>query len=60
MAIRKEEWFETIFGKDFEVIVYPEKAQHLTHISIIANPEDIQRIKEILYDTRRSNKQADS
>jgi len=48
MAIEKKEWNETIFGKDFEVRVYPEIAQTRKHISMLVHPEDIKKVKEIL------------
>lgn len=48
--IEQKKWRETIFGKDFEVIVYPEKGQTKTHISLLVNPEDIEKIKMILYE----------
>jgi hypothetical protein len=50
MAIEKQEWYETIFGKDFQVVIYSGKGygQHKGHISMIVHPEDIEKVKEIL------------
>ena len=49
MGVNKNNCRGTIFGKDFEVIVYPEPSQHLDHISIDVNPGQLKRIREILY-----------
>lgn len=46
--IKKEEWYQTIFGPEWEVIVYPEKGQTRTHISLLVHPDDIEKVREIL------------
>ena len=45
---RKDEWYSTIFGDKFEVIIYPERAQYKGHISLLVNPQDVDIIKKIL------------
>lgn len=46
--IEKDEWHKTIFGKEFEVIVYPEISQHKGHISMLVNPNDTEEVKMVL------------
>ena len=46
----------TIFGQEWEVAVYTENGQTKSHISILAHPEDVEKIKEILKnESRRRN-----
>ncbi len=49
-GVEKKEWYDTIFGEDFQTIVYwKDMGQHKGHISILAHPDDVPRINEILY-----------
>jgi hypothetical protein len=45
MGIDKDRTRETIFGPEFEVVVYPDPAQHRGKISIIVHPDDKEKIK---------------
>ncbi len=44
--MEKKEYRETIFGKEYEVIVYPNDAQHIDHISIIVHPDKAKEIRK--------------
>ena len=52
----KNEWYQTVFGSGFEVVIYVEEAQHIDHITLIVNPESVENVKKILYGNRKSDR----
>ena len=44
--IRKGEWYNTIFGPEYEVRVYGEEAQRPDHITLLVHPDKIKEIKD--------------
>ena len=46
--IETKEGYNTIFGKDYFVWVYPLEGQHRNHISICVNIDQLKEIRELI------------
>jgi len=50
MPIDKSKYHNTIFGKEYEVIVYDDESQHIDHISIKVHPSKVEEIRKLIED----------
>jgi hypothetical protein len=60
MTVNRPDTHNTIFGEEFEVIVYPEPAQYKDHISILVHPDMVEKVKQIINGTTHSSKENDA
>jgi hypothetical protein len=60
MNVNKAEARNTLFGKNMEVTVYPSTHQHKGKLSILTHPDDVKKVKTILYGTTHSSKEDDA